>query len=193
MGCASDRVDCRSDEAAGGHKAMNGISSDHGADRAASVLARRSITIACLVLALTIGAGGKLAAQDAAAPTLDGQPPSGTVDLHEIQVAYIGNLGGGSGELTHEGTTYSFDVAGLGVGGIGISSVDAEGEVYKLTDLADFSGDYVSGQYGVVVGEASAGDMWLKNEHDVVLHLKAKREGLMLAVAADAIKIRLDE
>ena len=67
----------------------------------------------------------------AAGPTLDGQPPSGTVELHEIQVAYIGNLGGGSGELTYAGETYSFDVAGLGVGGIGISSVDAEGEVYK--------------------------------------------------------------
>ena len=34
--------------------------------------------------------------------------------------------------------------------------------------------------------------MWLKNEHDVVLHLKAKREGVMLAVGADAIKIRLE-
>jgi hypothetical protein len=134
-----------------------------------------------------------VAAQDGSAPTLDGAPPSGTVELHEIQVAYIGNLGGGSGELTYDGTRYRFDVAGLGVGGIGISSVDAEGEVYKLTNLADFSGDYVSGQYGVVVGEASVGDMWLKNEHDVVLHLKAKREGVMLAVGADAIKIRLEQ
>jgi hypothetical protein len=150
------------------------------------------MTTACLLLALAIGAGGTAAAQDTG-PTLDGQPPSGTVDLHEIQVAYIGNLGGGSGELTYQGETYSFDVAGLGVGGIGISSVDAEGEVYSLNDLANFSGDYVSGQYGVVVGEASVGDMWLKNEHDVVLHLKAKREGVMLAVGADAIKIRLDE
>ncbi len=151
---------------------------------------RRLLAAAPLLLALALGAGGQAAAQGA---TLDGQPPSGTVDLHEIQVAYIGNLGGGSGELTYEGGVYRFDVAGLGVGGIGISSVDAEGEVYRLNELADFSGDYVSGQYGIVVGEASAGAMWLKNEHDVVLHLKAKREGLMLAVAADAIKIRLDE
>jgi len=183
-----------------GSDAMDGISSDRGADCATSAPACRSkaprclsVTVACLLLALAIGSGSHAIAQDAAAPTLDGQPPSGTVDLHEIQVAYIGNLGGGSGELTYQGETYSFDVAGLGVGGVGISSVDAEGEVYKLTDLADFSGDYVSGQYGVVVGEASAGDMWLKNEHDIVLHLKAKREGIMLAVGADAIKIRLKE
>lgn len=179
---------------------MNEIVLAHGAGRAASAQACRSkaprcrrFAAAALLLALVAGGSGHAAAQDASGPTLDGQPPSGTVDLHEIQVAYIGNLGGGGGELTYEGQTHAFDVAGLGVGGIGISSVDAEGEVYSLNDLADFSGDYVSGQYGIVVGEASAGDMWLKNEHDVVLHLKAKREGVMLAVGADAIKIRLDE
>ena len=40
--------------------------------------------------------------------------------------------------------------------------------------------------------DASAGDIWLKNDKDVVMHLKAKREGLMLAVGADAIDIRMD-
>jgi hypothetical protein len=45
----------------------------------------------------------------------------------------------------------------------------------------------------VVAGEASVGDMWLKNEHDVILHLRAKREGLMLAVGADAIDIRVKQ
>ena len=39
----------------------------------------------------------------------------------------------------------------------------------------------------------SVGDIWLKNEHDVVLHLKAKREGLMLSVGADAIDIRMEK
>ena len=56
-----------------------------------------------------------------------------------------------------------------------------------------FSGAYAAGQYGAVVGTASVGDIWLKNEHDVVLHLKAKREGLMLSVGADAIDIRMEQ
>lgn len=55
-----------------------------------------------------------------------------------------------------------------------------------------FPGAYAAGQYGVVAGKASVGDMWLKNEHDVILHLKAKREGLMLSVGADAIDIRME-
>jgi hypothetical protein len=112
--------------------------------------------------------------------------------MREVQVAYIGNAGGGSGILTYQGQTYPFRIVGLGVGGLGVSTVDAEGEVYDLTNLAEFPGAYAAGQYGAVVGTASVGDIWLKNERDVVLHLKAKREGLMLSVGADAIDIRLD-
>src|SRR4051812_8195409 len=115
------------------------------------------------------------------APILEGKAPSGFVDMREVQVAYLGNVGGGYGTLTYRGQTYPFRIAGLGVGGIGISTVDAEGEVYDLSKLADFSGAYAAGQYGAVLGRASVGDIWLKNEHDVVLHLKAKREGLMLS------------
>jgi hypothetical protein len=126
-----------------------------------------------------------------ALPTFEGKAPSGTVDMREVQVAYLGNAGGGKGTLTFDGQTHSFIIAGLGLGGLGISEVDAEGEVYNLTDLAAFPGAYAQGQYGVVAADASAGDIWLKNEHDVVMHLKAKREGLMLAVGADAIDIRL--
>ena len=113
--------------------------------------------------------------------------------MREVQVAYIGNAGGGHGTLKYQGQTYPFRIAGLGVGGIGVSTVDAEGEVYDLSTLAQFSGAYAAGQYGAVLGDASVGDIWLKNEHDVVLHLRAKREGLMLSVGADAIDIRLDQ
>ncbi|MEZ5864600.1 MAG: hypothetical protein R3D25_11250 [Geminicoccaceae bacterium] len=121
----------------------------------------------------------------------EGRAPAGTVEMREVQIAYLGNAGGGSGTLAFRGATYPFDIAGLGVGGIGISTVDARGDVYNLDDVADFSGAYVSGQYGAVVGDASAGDIWLENEHKVVLHLKAEREGLMLAVGGDAIDILL--
>ena len=35
--------------------------------------------------------------------------------------------------------------------------------------------------------------MWLENPNHVVLHLKAKREGLMLSIGADAIDIQMSE
>jgi hypothetical protein len=56
-----------------------------------------------------------------------GLTPDGTVDMNEVQVAYIGNAGGGSGTLYYQGRSYPFTVEGLGVGGFGASAVDAEG------------------------------------------------------------------
>jgi len=162
------------------------------ATRAQRATLGRSLAAACLLASLAACAGGSSTRQAAEPASLEGKPPSGFVDLREVQVAYIGNAGGGSGTLTFEGRTYPFKIAGVGVGGVGVSKLDAEGEVYNLVNLAEFSGAYAAGQYGAVVGRASAGDMWLKNQHDVILHLKAKREGLMLAVGADAIDIKLE-
>src|SRR5271168_1886920 len=71
-----------------------------------------------------------------------GLTPDGTVDMNEVQVAYIGNAWGGSGTLYYHGQSYPFTIAGLGVGGIGASTVGAEGEVYKMHNLSQFAGSY---------------------------------------------------
>jgi hypothetical protein len=120
-----------------------------------------------------------------------GLTPDGTVDMDQVQVAYLGNAGGGSGTLYYHGATYPFNIGGLGVGGIGASTVDAEGEVYKLRNVADFSGSYGQAQYGLVIGSASTGDMWMQNEAGVIMHLKAKRTGLMLSLGGDAVVISM--
>src|SRR5271165_2460575 len=65
-----------------------------------------------------------------------GLTPDGTVNMDQVQVAYLASAGGGSGTLYYQGAAYSFAVGGLGVGGIGASTIDAEGEVYKLGNLA---------------------------------------------------------
>jgi hypothetical protein len=67
-----------------------------------------------------------------------GLTPDGTVDMNQVQVAYIGNAGGGNGTLPYHSNSYPFTVGGLGVGGIGASTVDAAGEVYKLRNLSQF-------------------------------------------------------
>ena len=153
----------------------------------------RALCAAFLLASLAACAGGGTSRQAGGPPpTLEGKQPSGFVEMREVQVAYIGNAGGGSGTLTYQGQTHPFRIVGLGVGGLGISTVDAEGEVYDLTTSPSFPAP-TRRQYGAVVGDASVGDIWLKNEHDVVLHLKAKREGLMLSVGADAIDIRMDQ
>ena len=119
--------------------------------------------------------------------------PSGTVEIDEVQVAFLvsGNLGGGT--LHFKGKSYRFQIGGLGVGGIGASSIEATGEVYDLNDVADFAGAYGQARSGAVVGDTiMEGHLWLENPDGVVMSLAAKREGVMLSLGADAIVIKME-
>jgi hypothetical protein len=167
----------------------------------------RAVVAAILVAALAACAGGRpedeigpppgmettAPAPESAPPSLRGKAPSGYVDMREVQIAYLGSAGGGKGTLSFQGQNYPFVIAGLGGGGIGVSTIDASGEVYNLTDLAQFPGAYGEGRYGAVVGDASTGDLWLENNAGVVMHLKAKREGLMLSLGADVVDVRMEQ
>lgn len=149
-------------------------------------------TIAALVaMALLTACSSDNGASNEAA-TFEGQPASGTVEMKQVQVAYIGSGGGGEGVLTFRGRQYPFTVAGLGVGGIGVSTIDATGDVYNLSNVSQFPGAYGQGRYGAVLGTSSVGDLWLRNPNGVVMHLKAKRQGLMLSLGGDAVVITMD-
>ena len=122
-----------------------------------------------------------------------GLTPDGMVEMNQVQAAFIGNAGGGTGTLFYRGREYRFNVGGLGVGGIGASTIDATGEVYKLPNLAAFPGAYGQASYGFALGEKSAGDLWLQNESGVIMHLKARRTGLMLSLGGDAVAISMQK
>jgi hypothetical protein len=127
------------------------------------------------------------------APSLQGKPLSGYVEMSQVQAAYIGSGSAGHGTLRFRGNTYPFNVGGLGVGGIGVSTIEARGDVYGLRRLSDFPGAYAQGRYGFALGTTSAGDLWLQNEHGVIMRLKAKREGLMLSLGGDAVVISMNQ
>jgi hypothetical protein len=124
--------------------------------------------------------------------SLEGKPISGYVRMNEVQAAYIGSGNAGSGVLYYQGGRYPFTVGGLGVGGIGLSKIEAKGDVYGLKNVGDFAGAYAQGRYGFALGSASAGDLWLQNGNGVVMHLVAKRQGLMLSLGGDAVVIEMN-
>lgn len=155
---------------------------------------RRAFLIApfaIVLLTLVVSAAEK--SSGTAGPTIEGKRPVGTVEMREVQAAYIGSATGGSGQLHFRGETYPFTVEGLGAGGIGLSEVEAAGDVYGLERVEDFPGEYGEARAGFAVGETSAGEMWLQNDNGVVLHLKARREGLMLTLGADVMVITMSE
>ncbi len=123
--------------------------------------------------------------------SLQGKPLSGYVEMTEIQAAYLGSGNAGNGTLRFRGHTYPFTVGGLGIGGIGISKIEAKGEVYGLNRLSDFPGAYAQGRYGFALGKTSAGELRLRNENGVIMRLVAKRQGLMLSLGGDAVVIQM--
>lgn len=144
------------------------------------------------VMALALGAcsfGGVKLGPDA----VKGKSPNGFVEMKEVQAAYIGSGSGGNGTLFFNGREYTFDVGGAGVGGIGLSTVDASGDVYNMTDVSQFPGTYGQARYGFAIGTESGGDLWLQNEQGVILHLKARRTGLMLTLGGDAVVISMTQ
>jgi hypothetical protein len=117
---------------------------------------------------------------------------SGTVNIQQVQIAWIGSANLGGGKLQANGQTYNFSIGGLGIGGFGVSEITATGEVYNMTDVAYFPGAYVEGRWGFALGDMSKGELWIRNDNGVYLHLKAQREGLALSLGGDAIYINMD-
>ncbi len=144
------------------------------------------------LLAALMLAGLSACASNGVGPNaIAGKIPDGRVELEAVQAAYIGSGSAGSGTLIYKGKLYPFNIGGAGIGGIGVSSVDGDGEVYNLHELSQFPGAYAQGRYGFAVGDKSAGDLWLQNDQGVIMHIKAKRTGLMLTLGGDAMVVAL--
>ena len=119
------------------------------------------------------------------------QAPDATVTMSLVQAGFLGSGGGGNGVLAFRGQELPFGVLGLGVGGIGASTVEAEGEVFNLDDASRFGGTYARARLGAVVANQSFGEMWLQNQAGVIMRLRARRTGLMLALGGDVVRVTL--
>ena len=150
--------------------------------------------IGCRALGLAMALVVLIAVQPGTASAQSSQnKQSGTIAIHQTQVAFMfsGNVGGGT--LTYQGKTYPFTIGGLGVGGIGITQIDAVGEVYNLKRLSDFDGAYGQARTGLTIGKnVMKSGLWLENPAGVYIRLKAKRKGIALSLGLDAIYIGFD-
>jgi len=114
---------------------------------------------------------------------------AGTVDVSQTRVAFMVSGNAGGGVLHFRGKDYPFSIGGLGIGGIGISKLEATGHVFNMTDRTKFSGVYSQLRTGITVADQGTGKLWLKNGDGVVLELKGKSEGLALSLGADAVHV----
>ena len=117
-------------------------------------------------------------------------PPSGKVWMESRSVAIGIGVSWGDGKLTFQGKDHVFDVKGLSVIDLGVSKVTATGEVFNLTKLSDFTGNYVAGQAGATVG-GGAGAVIMKNQNGVVLKLTSTSQGVQLTLAGAGVDVKL--
>ena len=96
----------------------------------------------------------------------------------------------GHGTISYQGTEQTFCVHGLSLGEVAAASLKAEGLVFNLNSLKDFSGRYfaISAGVALVHGESAA---MLKNERGVTMQLETKVRGLRFNIATSGLRIAL--
>ena len=74
---------------------------------------------------------------------------------------------------------------------MGISSTDAIGNVYHLTDLEDFSGNYMAVSAGGALA-GGGGVATMRNQDGVVIDLRGTSQGVKITLAVQGVKIALE-
>jgi len=119
-------------------------------------------------------------------------PPSGTLELASEQMRLI--MGGtkGKGVLHYNGEDheFTFKSASASVGAKMVTSVSATGEVYGLTKLDDFAGEYATVSKSAMAGKADVTASY-KNSKGVVVHLRGTVKGAGLSMGGGVATIVL--
>ncbi len=140
--------------------------------------------VVCILLFPLLLSAGVALAED--------KTPSATIVIDETQVMWVvgGDIGGGT--LNFQGESYKFKTDGLKLGGFGIHKVKLTGDVYDLENVDDFAGIYGVAEAGATLGNASKGDVVMKNDKGVVLHLKSAAQGIALDLGVEGMKVRME-
>jgi hypothetical protein len=119
-----------------------------------------------------------------------GAKPSGKVSIESTSIAAGIGVSWGDGKLSFKGKTFPFSVDGLSLVDFGISKASAVGDVYNLTDVSKFAGNYVAAEAGFALA-GGMGGMVLRNQNGVVIHLRSVSQGAKLQLGTSGLKITM--
>jgi hypothetical protein len=142
-------------------------------------------------LMASLAVGAVLALLAGSALAADAKKPDGTVKLSEGSMALGIGWSWGHGTLTFQGKAHKFKVDGLSVGEVGVTKASASGNVYNLKTLADFDGVYAAASAGATAGKG-VGVTVVTNDKGVQLSIKSVTKGASLKLAAEGLKIKLE-
>jgi hypothetical protein len=112
----------------------------------------------------------------------------GSVSVDMTSVAAGVGASWGSGVLKFRGQSHLFKIDGLSVGNVGISTITAVGNVYNMTSLSQFAGNYAAIGAGVTLAGGAAG-LRMQNQNGVIINLYAVQQGLQLNIGPQGFTI----
>ncbi len=112
----------------------------------------------------------------------------GSVSMEVTSVGVGVGFSTGSGVLRFRGQLYNFRVNGLSVGNVGVASVMAMGNVYNMTDISQFPGNYAAAGAGIALVNGRAG-LTMQNQKGTIINLYALQQGLELNVGPQGFSI----
>ena len=116
-------------------------------------------------------------------------PPPRVQLTSKVVAAGIG-LRWGQGSLWFDGETHLFSVKGLSVGDLGISRVNAIGDVQNLHNLSECAGRYVAIQAGAAAG-IGVSKVTMRNDKGVVITLRGDLQGVQLTLGGEGLTIAM--
>jgi hypothetical protein len=145
------------------------------------LLMKKALSLGVMVLIMCFLISGPAFSQD---------KPDATIRFSQGQVAVGIGYSWGDGVLTFQVKEYPFKIKGLSVVDVGVSKVNANGEVFNLKKLEDFNGIYttVSAEATLAGG---AGVITMKNQNGVTIKLFALTQGVNFKLALEGVKLTL--
>jgi len=131
-----------------------------------------------------------MAADPVVAEEVAAAPPA-FVELERTSLAAGVGVSWGDGTLYFDGDRHGFSLLGAGLGQLGAAKLSAEGPVEHLESLDEFAGSYLAVEAGATAG-AGASLLSMRNEHGVVIHVRAQSAGLRVALATEGFRIDLE-
>lgn len=116
--------------------------------------------------------------------------PDAHLNLQGGSVAAGVGVNWGSGHLLCKGKSFPVKVTGLSIADVGVTSLTAFGNVYNLSKIDDFNGNYVAvGASGAVGG--GGGIAMLRNQHGVEIELVSTTQGVDLGLGAGGVNMKI--
>ena len=115
---------------------------------------------------------------------------TGRVRLNIVKAGFIIGVGGGTGTLTYHGRTYRLSIGGIGIGSLGVASVQLVGTASNLRNASDIAGTYGAAGAGAtfIVGAQAA---TLQNQRGVILTVSGAQVGFQVSIGLAGMTIAL--